>query len=158
MTPPIPPAPSLDGVDRALLRLLARDARATYQELGQAVRLSANATAERVRRLRREGAIQAYTVDIDPGVHGHALFALTDVKLREGVDRRHFEESLAELEHVIRAAHVTGEYDYQLTLGCRDTADLETAVDRLKDSHGVREVNSRVVLSEVTLDPLRTLV
>jgi Lrp/AsnC family leucine-responsive transcriptional regulator len=151
------PSPSLDKVDRALLRLLAEDARATYQELGQAVRLSANATAERVRRLSRGGAIRAYTVDVDPGVLGHALFALTDVKLRDGVDRRQFEESLAALEHVVGAAHVTGEYDYQLTLGCRDTSDLEAAVDRLKESHGVREVNSRIVLRQVALDPLRAL-
>ncbi|MER6851807.1 AsnC family transcriptional regulator [Streptomyces flaveolus] len=45
MTPPICLSPSLDTVDRVLLlRLLAEDARATYRELGQAVRLSANAT------------------------------------------------------------------------------------------------------------------
>ncbi|MFE6685628.1 Lrp/AsnC family transcriptional regulator [Streptomyces sp. NPDC057743] len=157
MTPPISQPPSLDPTDRALLRLLADDGRATYQELARAVQLSPNAVAERVRRLRRSGLIRGYTLDIAPDALGQALRALTNIKLREGVSRRHFEAGLSDLPQVIAAAHTTGEYDYELTIGCREPTELEEIVDRLKDHHGVREVNSRIILREVPLDPLRIL-
>ncbi len=157
MTPQIPQPTSLDATDRALLHLLACDSRATYQELGHAVRLSANAAAERVRRLRRSGLIRAYTIDVDRNTLGQTLRALTNIKLREGMSRRQFEDGLVGLPHVMAAAHTTGEYDYELTIGCREPAELEEIVDRLKEHHGVREVNSRIVLREVPLDRLRIL-
>ena len=159
MSAPIsrPAATRLDAIDRALLTLLAADGRATYHDLARQVRLSANATADRIRRLRRDGLLRGYTADIDLRRLGMTLYALTSIRLREGVDRRRFERDLATLPQVLYAAHTTGPYDYELRIGCGSPEELEAVVDRLKDRCGVREANSRVVLGEVELDPLRVL-
>jgi Lrp/AsnC family transcriptional regulator, leucine-responsive regulatory protein len=154
---PVPRQDVLDQADRALLRLLAQDSRASYQELGRAVRLSANATAERVRRLRRGGVIRAYTLEVEPGALGQNLRALTSVKLRDDIRRVEFEARLAAVPQVVAASHTTGEYNYELTIDCVDPSELELVVDRLKEQAGVRDANSRLVLSEVPLDPLRVL-
>ncbi|GHJ36441.1 Lrp/AsnC family transcriptional regulator [Streptomyces sp. TS71-3] len=148
---------ALDRIDRALLRLLAQDSRASYQELGKAVRLSANATAERVRRLRRGGVIRAYTLEIEPAALGQNLRAMTSVKLRDDIRRVEFEARLAAVPQVVAAFHTTGQYDYELTIDCVDPSELEFVVGRLKEEAGVRDANSRLVLSEVPLDPLRVL-
>jgi Lrp/AsnC family transcriptional regulator, leucine-responsive regulatory protein len=147
----------LDRLDREILQVLVPDGRATYLEVARRVRLSANAVADRVRRMRLRGVIRGYRTELDLAAVGRTLVALTDVRLRDGADGRQFESGLASLPAVQWAAHTTGEYDYQLRVACVDTAELEEVVETLKREHGARELRSRIVLREVSLDPTRCL-
>ncbi|MEU1626154.1 Lrp/AsnC family transcriptional regulator [Streptomyces sp. NPDC020096] len=147
----------LDRLDREILAVLVRDGRATYLEVARRVRLSANAAADRIRRMRADGVIRGYHAELDRTALGATLSALTDVRLREGVDGRGFESSLSALPQIAAAAHTTGEYDYQLRIVCADPAELEAVVEQLKRDHGVRELRSRLVLREVEMDPTRFL-
>ena len=49
---------AIDRTDREILRILRDDARIPWQALAGRVHLSANATADRVRRLTRRGVIR----------------------------------------------------------------------------------------------------
>jgi Lrp/AsnC family leucine-responsive transcriptional regulator len=141
----------MDAIDRVLIRELLRDARATYQELGRTARLSANTVADRVRRLRAAGVISGYHADLNLALLGRGLRLMSDVRLRETVDRGEFERGLAEVEQVIGAVRLTGDYDYLLQVACADPEEFEQVIDRLKRDHGVREVRSRLVLHEVPI-------
>jgi Lrp/AsnC family leucine-responsive transcriptional regulator len=77
---------------------------------------------------------------------------MSDVRLREAVDRAEFERGLADVEQVIGAVRLTGDYDYLLQVACTDPDEFEQVLDRLKRDHGVREVRSRLVLHEVPID------
>lgn len=145
----------MDAIDRVLVGELMRDARVTYQELGRAARLSANTVADRVRRLRASGVISGYHAHLDLAKLGRGLRLLSDVRLREGVDRGEFERGLAGIEQVIAAMRLTGDYDYLLQVACIDPEEFEQVVDALKRDHGVREVRSRLVLHEVPIDLAR---
>ena len=52
---------ALDRIDSEILAILRDDARIPYQTLGERVHLSANAAADRVRRLVRTGVIRRFT-------------------------------------------------------------------------------------------------
>ena len=80
----------VDDIDRSLLVALREDARLSYQQLAALVHLSANSTADRVRRLRQSGVLAGYHAEIDLAVLGHTLQSLTDVNLKESVDRHEF--------------------------------------------------------------------
>jgi Lrp/AsnC family transcriptional regulator, leucine-responsive regulatory protein len=146
----------MDDLDRELVTALAHDGRLTYQELARIVHLSANSTADRVRRLQQSGVISGYHAKVDLATLGHSLAALSDIKLKDEIDRRDFERHLVEVPQVLSATHTTGEYDYQLRLSCTGTEDLESVVDDLRWL-GAREIHSRIVLGEVVLDPTRML-
>jgi Lrp/AsnC family leucine-responsive transcriptional regulator len=139
----------MDEIDRRLVTELVGDGRCSYQELGRLVHLSANSVADRVRRLRRSGVVSGFHAELGLAAVGRTLLALSDTKLHPEVDRIGFERELAEVPQVLAATHTTGEYDYQIRLACRDTEELESVVDRLR-ALGVREIHSRIVLSEVT--------
>jgi Lrp/AsnC family leucine-responsive transcriptional regulator len=147
----------VDAIDRALITLLLHDARASYQELGRAVRLSANTVADRVRRLRASGVLRGYHAEVDLTTLGRGLTLLSDVRLRETMDRREFERDLLAVPQVIAAMRLTGEYDYQLRVVCADAAEFEVIIDRLKRDHGVRELRSRLLLHEIQLGVERLL-
>jgi Lrp/AsnC family transcriptional regulator, leucine-responsive regulatory protein len=145
----------MDAIDRQLVTLLLDDARLTYQELGRAVRLSANTTADRVRRLRANGIISGYHARLDYDAIGRPLILISDVRLREGYDNARFHASLADIPQVVEAFRVTGEYDYQLRLACTGTAEFERILDALKTKHGVREVRSRLLLHDIPMPGAR---
>ncbi|MFJ5974555.1 Lrp/AsnC family transcriptional regulator [Streptomyces sp. NPDC093060] len=147
----------MDRIDRQILTILLGDGRATYQELGRQVRLSANTVADRVRRLQTSGIVRGYRADLNLAAFGRGLELLSDVRLREGVDRKAFEAQLHQVPQVVGAMRLTGDYDYQLRMACTDAREFETVIDRLKAEFGVRELRSRLLLHEVSLGPDRVL-
>ncbi len=147
----------MDRLDRDILAVLMRDGRATWQEVGRAVRLSPNATADRVRRLREEGVLQGYRAILNLEALGVLVTTLTDVQLRDGYSTREFERGVHALPQVLGAVRVTGDYDFQLRLATTGTAELGEVIDILKTDHGVRTSRTRLVLGDVPLDPERLL-
>lgn len=55
----------LDDTDLAIIRLLSADARRSYREIAEEVGLSPPAVSDRVDRLREQGIIRRFTVDLD---------------------------------------------------------------------------------------------
>ncbi len=146
----------LDDLDRQIVGALVRAGRLSFQELGRQVHLSANSAADRVRRLQRAGVISGYAAELSLPALGRTLLALSDTKLHPEVDRLEFEAQLAEVPQVLTATHTTGEYDYLIRLACTGTADLEEVIDRLR-ALGVRDIHSRIVLSEIEFDRAKLL-
>jgi Lrp/AsnC family leucine-responsive transcriptional regulator len=139
----------LDKVDRDILDLLQRDARMSYRELGEHVSLSANATADRVRRLRESGVIVGFRAVVDAAAAGRALVALIDVRLSGPGETERFEQLVASLEAITAADHVTGRFDYALRVSCRDTTDLDGLIRTLKTKGGVIATDTRIALRNV---------
>ncbi|MFZ9727248.1 MAG: Lrp/AsnC family transcriptional regulator, partial [Ilumatobacteraceae bacterium] len=55
----------MDKIDHEILAVLKNDARIPWQMLGERIGLSANASADRVRRLMRRGVISRFTTVVD---------------------------------------------------------------------------------------------
>ena len=70
---------SLDAKDRTLLGALAEDATLSYVQLGERVALSPPAVHERVKRLRRDGAIRGTAARLDGPAVGRPLLAFVHV-------------------------------------------------------------------------------
>ena len=60
------------------------------------------------------------------------------------------------MPQVLSAIHTTGELDYQLWIVSRNTDELQSVVDTLRQL-GARDVQSRIVLGEVKYNPARLL-
>jgi DNA-binding Lrp family transcriptional regulator len=82
--------------------------------------------------------------------------AIVRVKLAPCLRSQVFEQSLREIPCVLRAAHVTGEVDYEVQLDCRSLADLGDALSRIRGCQGVSVASTALVLHEVAgLSPNR---
>src|SRR5688572_31841493 len=71
---------TIDGTDRQILDLLARDARRTFADIGAQVGLSAPAVKRRVDRLESTGVISGYTVVVDHARLGKSLEAFAELR------------------------------------------------------------------------------
>jgi Lrp/AsnC family transcriptional regulator, leucine-responsive regulatory protein len=137
----------MDRLDREILGILQRDARISYRDLGARVGLSANAAADRVRKLRRTGVIRGFTTVVDPAAAGGSgLVAFIDVTLRPETTGAEFERAAPRLPGVTEIVHVTGEYDYLLRAHAADATALDALLRRLKTETGVARSHTRLAL------------
>jgi Lrp/AsnC family leucine-responsive transcriptional regulator len=137
---------ALDAIDSEILRLLRADGRMSWQDLGAAVGLSANAAADRVRRLGRAGVITGFVALVDPAAGGRVLEALVGVTLKRGTDSDAFAVAASKLEPVTEVLHLSGAPDYQLRVACRDTAELDALLRTLRNRLGAADTETTIVL------------
>ena len=136
----------MDSIDSEILKLLRDDGRLSWRDLGAAVGLSANAAADRVRRMRRVGVITGFAALVDPAAGGRRLEALVAVVLGPGTDSDEFAVAAAALEPVTEVLHLAGAPDYQLRVACRDTAELDQLLRALRLRLGAADTETKIVL------------
>ena len=139
----------LDATDERILRLLVRNARATWREVGDVVGLSANAVAQRVRRLEQAGVVRGWTAVLDPALDGPTNTALVSLKVTTGADVAELEAAIAALGCVTEVLDLSGSVDYQVRVVFRDSRDLYDATNALRVLPGVVGMETRTVLREV---------
>jgi Lrp/AsnC family leucine-responsive transcriptional regulator len=143
----------VDALDLAILDRLRQDARCSFRDLGAHVGLSANAAADRVRRLTSDGVIRAFTVVVDEhAVPDARLDLLVDARLRPDTDPASAEAALRADPAVVEALHVTGAWDYQLRVRVPSAQHIDALVRRLKGTGGVEATQTRLVLGVVGRD------
>lgn len=137
---------AIDQIDSDILIILRDDARIPYQTLGDRVHLSANAAADRVRRLVRRGVIRRFTIEVDQSRLGRDLEAVIDVRAGD-VDK--FRRGALTCPEVTWLAHVTGRTDFQLHVHVAGTAGLNNLLQRFTTEFGASETLTTVVLERV---------
>jgi Lrp/AsnC family leucine-responsive transcriptional regulator len=120
----------LDAIDVALVRLLARDARATMADLARAVGLSPPSVAERVRRLEEAGVIRGYAAVVDPAALGLSLAAYIRIRPLPGLLGK-VAEVLLGLSAIVECDRVTGEDCFVAKAHVRSVAELEALIDEI---------------------------
>ena len=139
----------LDTLDRKILRQLQHNSRASLQEIGQAVGLSASPCWGRIKKMEEAGVIQGYSVRLSSQALGLGDTVLVMVTLDSHSDNtlEKFGELLATIPEVVEAHLVSGEYDYLLRVVVKDTRDYERLLrEKLYKIKGIRHSQSSFVL------------
>lgn len=117
----------MDDVDRRLLDVLREDARASVRDLADRVGISrANAYA-RIARLREDGVLRRFTVDVDPRALGLGLPAYVHVRIKQN-SWKSFRDRVVALEEAEHVALVAGDFDCVLLVRARDAGHLRELV------------------------------
>ncbi len=139
----------LDKFDRAILRALQRNARASLQEISEEVGLTTSPCWTRIKRLEESGVIEGYTVRVNAEKIGRPEQLIVQLTLNKHTDAAmaEFARHLEAIPEVIDAYLVSGDYDYVLRLSVRDTRDYERLLrEKLYKIPGVRHSKSSFVL------------
>ena len=139
----------LDDIDHKLLALLGSDARTSFAALGHRIGLSTAATKRRVDRLRREGAIRRFTVELEPTALGWTIEAFVELYCEGRVPPDRMRELVRTIPEVVEAYTVTGESDGILRVRAADTSHLERVLGVIRNHPGVSRTRSAIVLSRL---------
>lgn len=133
---------AIDAVDRAIIRQLQADGRASYADLAAEVGLSAPAIRQRMQRLMESGLLQVVAVT-DPLKLGLPVMAMVGIAV-DG-DTRAVADAVGGIEEVIYVVLTSGSFDLFAEVVCADMDQLFDVVNnRLKRVDGVRATESFV--------------
>lgn len=138
-------ADELDEIDRALLRELVADGRATLAHLASTAGLSVSAVQSRVRRLESRGVIAGYAARVAPDTVGKQLSAFVSIT---PLDPSQPDDAPARLEHLpeIESCHsVAGEDSYVLLVHVESARALEGLLQRIRTAANVK-TRSTIIL------------
>lgn len=146
------PQPSLDALDRAILRELQADGRQSNLALAQKVHLSPSACLRRVKALEEAGVIDRYVALLNPRIVGQPGTSYTIVNLERltvpAIEA--FERAVKDIPSILDCFYVAGTHDYLIRFTYRDAADLERFHSEvLMRLPGMLRSNSMLVLRTV---------
>jgi DNA-binding Lrp family transcriptional regulator len=143
----------MDPLDQEIVSCLLQDARATYNEIGQVVGLSAPAVKRRVDRLVARGAIHGFTALVDPAVLGWTTEAYVEIYCKGTVAPEALRRSLEKVPEVVGACTVSGAADALVHMLASDIPQLERAIERVRDEPNVDHTQTTIVLSRLVDRP-----
>ena len=147
-----PEIPGLDRIDRKILSALQADGRITNLELADKVGLSPTATAERVKRLTRDGYILGYSARLDPARLQRGLLVFVEIKLDRMTPEvfSTFAAAVTRAPEVLECHLIAGGFDYLVKARVRDMESYRSFLsDVLMALPGVRETHTYPVMEEV---------
>ncbi|GMN09018.1 Lrp/AsnC family transcriptional regulator [Croceitalea sp. MTPC9] len=142
----------LDATDKKLLRLLQEDSKKTTKQYALELDLSTTAVYERIRKLEREGVITNYVALVDKKRVNRDFTVLCHIRLSQHTKDNvlRFEKQVQQLDEVSECNHVSGDYDYILTIHVADMISYrEFMVNKLTAIDQIGSTQSSFVINPV---------
>ncbi len=139
----------MDDIDQRILRLLLRDGRATFAEIGAQAGLSVSAAKRRVDRLVREGTVRGFAAVVDAQAMGWHLEALVALFTNGTVAFPVMRADLEAVPEIVEASTVAGAADAILRVVVGDVPHLERVISRLRALPYVQQTDTTMLLSSL---------
>lgn len=142
----------IDEQDRKILRALQANGRLTNIELAETISLSATATAERVKRLIREGYVEGFSARLSAEKLGRGLLVFVEVKLDRTTPDvfEAFATAVQRSDDVMECHMVAGGFDYLVKARVGGMEAYRAFLsDVILPLPGVRETHTYAVMEEV---------
>jgi len=143
---------TLDRIDRAILRLLQRDASISNVALAGKVNLSPAACLRRVERLKDGAYIRGIVALLEPKALDAGMLVMIAVVLDRSTPESFaaFEAAAQKVQGCVECHVVTGEFDYFMLLRTKDNDSFNRLhAGQLLLLPGVRQIRSFIVLKQV---------
>lgn len=138
---------NIDELDRKILSILTRNARAPFLEVAAECKISGAAVHQRVQRLLRSGIISGSQYNIDPKKLGFKTCAFVGIFLDNAALFNNVSEKLARIPEITQCHYITGQYAMFLEVYARDNDHLrEVLADKIQAIKGVSRTETFISL------------
>lgn len=139
----------LDALDQKILRLLMKNARMSYSELGEKVGISRVAVKMRIQALEKKGIIEEYTTIINPQKISGVVSCFFELE----VSHKALDEVVGRLkknEKVTQIYRVTGENKLHVHAVTASNEELDRLIQEEMDQlPGILHMNCSIILSRI---------
>jgi len=142
---------SIDEMDKKILKFLVWDARLSYREIGRHVKLSTTTVIERLKKLKANGVINGYSVNLDSKKLGYELSAIIELVAPKLIIRKAMEE-ITELPNVYGVYQTTGDVDAIIIAKFKGTDELQKFLGDLYNKLEIQRSETRIVLNTLKED------
>jgi Lrp/AsnC family transcriptional regulator, leucine-responsive regulatory protein len=146
------PAISLDEKDKAILRYIQSNAKATVREIATNVHLSTTPVHERIKRMEDEGVILQYATLLNHSRINKGLMAICYISLKEHNKKSggKFIKTLSEMPEVIEFYIISGAFDFMLKIAVENMDDYYNFhVNKLGQVENIAQVQSTFIMGVI---------
>ena len=143
------PKSEIDAIDGRIIAALQADGRLTNVELAERVGLSPSPCLRRVKRLERDGYIEAYRAILQRNRVGLGLTVFVGVKIDGHANERatRFEETILGMPEIVACHMVSGDTDYLLEVVILDLEHYQRfLVGKRLERPIVKDVRSNIAI------------
>jgi Lrp/AsnC family transcriptional regulator, regulator for asnA, asnC and gidA len=138
----------IDELDLALIKELQADGRRSFRDIAEKLKVAEGTVYNRVNKLKEEGVIKNFLVDVDYSKLGYDLTAVIGVRAKGG-HLPEIETKIAKEKNVTAVYDITGEYDAIVVAKFPGRDELNNLVKRLNSLENVERTYTMVVLNVV---------
>ncbi|MBI2005385.1 MAG: Lrp/AsnC family transcriptional regulator [Candidatus Aenigmarchaeota archaeon] len=142
---------SIDEIDKKILKFLIWDARLSYREIARQAKLSTTTVIERLKKMKLNGVINGYSVNLDSKKLGYELSVIIELVAPKLSLLKTMEE-VTELPNVYAVYHTTGDVDAIIIAKFRGVDELQKFLTDLYDKLDIQRSETRIVLNTVKED------
>ncbi|MCJ2519855.1 MAG: Lrp/AsnC family transcriptional regulator [Candidatus Thermoplasmatota archaeon] len=136
---------TVDSMNRRILNILQRDARATTAMIARKLKRSESTIRERIRRMEARGIIRGYYACVDKRALGYRSEAFVFCNIDPSERIRILDDLLLQ-KNVTGIFHVSGGRRLLLKVAAEDNQQLRSLIHNKLMPLGIREVDSRIVM------------
>jgi Lrp/AsnC family transcriptional regulator for asnA, asnC and gidA len=115
---------SLDGIDKAILRVLMDNARTPVQEIARQLSLSGSAVHQRIKKLEDANLIQGSFLKLNPSSLGYTTTAYVGVYLDKAMRNPEAVSQLKKISEVVECHYTTGNWSILIKILCKNNEHL----------------------------------
>jgi Lrp/AsnC family transcriptional regulator for asnA, asnC and gidA len=142
------PTLELDDVDRHILNLLQDNARRSFKEIAEEVKVSEATVFVRVKKLMKNSVIKSYKAIVDPKQVGKGTLAFVMLKANPNVYTKVL-PTLVNMDEIYEIFDVTGAYYAILKIRTNSTEELAAIIDKIGMIEGITGTETAVVLRSI---------
>ena len=143
---------SLDEKDKAILRYIQSNAKATVREIAANVHLSTTPVHERIKRMEDEGVIVQYATILNHSRINKGLMAICYISLKEHNKKSggKFIKTLSDMPEVIEFYIISGAFDFMLKIAVESMDDYyDFHVNKLGQVENIAQVQSTFIMGVI---------
>jgi Lrp/AsnC family transcriptional regulator for asnA, asnC and gidA len=115
---------SLDGIDKAILRVLMENARTPVQEIARQLDLSGSAVHQRLKKLEDANLITGSYLKLNPAALGYSTTAYIGVYLDKAMRNPEAVAQLKKINEVVECHYTTGNWSILIKILCKNNEHL----------------------------------
>lgn len=120
----------VDVTDNEIIKILKKNSRQSFAEIGRLINLSPSSVRERIQKLKDIGVIKNYTLNIDNNKLGFGLEVFIMLKLFTG-KLNIFMKDINTFPEIKESYRITGPYNIHMRVVLRNQLHLQQFIDKM---------------------------
>jgi Lrp/AsnC family transcriptional regulator, regulator for asnA, asnC and gidA len=138
----------LDDIERRILARLQKNAGEPQKVIADDIGITEPTLSKRIKKLREDGILKRYTVDLDFGKAGYALSAFSFIreKKQSKADTEVLSQFLLGVPEAIQVYKFAGDWDFFVIWMCRDTDHLDDVLETVHSHPNVEKTETEILM------------
>lgn len=120
----------LDNIDFQILRLLSKNSRIQWKDLGEQIHMTGQAIGNRIKKLEDSGVIKAYSLVVDEMKLGFTYTAFVIIYMKTA-NHESFIRLMNDRQEVVEVHRVSGEACYHIKIKVTSQEQLNLFLDKI---------------------------